>query len=190
MGKPRSLFNRTGPLPSELEARRQLIEENMNSLNEAERDYSESKQKLEQWQAKKKSFEQWERSPRTQEMEKSRLYINQPETLERLERIAEGQRMFYTVRELLKTAGERDGKMRRIQGNKYLMETDGRSVWVKQGGRLIFYASDERRKGGIVQTYQMAMTEGDRQAIQRGAEMQQERLRQQQRRSYDRGPSL
>ncbi|MEM7345202.1 MAG: MobF family relaxase [Chloroflexota bacterium] len=191
LGEPRSLFNWKGPSQAEVEARQQLIRENVQRSNQEKRKYNDVVQKLQQWQAKQQAFDEWERSPLTQEMTEAIEYIKQPENLKRLERIEEGQQMFQTVRELLNQAGQREGKMRRIRGQTYFMETDGQSVFIMRNDKPIFHASDNRQKGGIVQTHWMEMTESDRQTIQQGAERVQERVRQQQqRRSHSRGMSL
>ena len=190
LGEPRSLFNWKGPTSAELEARRQLIQENVQRSNSAKRKYQQSYQQLQQWQEKQNSYEDWRRSPLTQKMTEASKYLRQPENWARVERIAEGQRMFQMLRELLEKAGQREGKMRRIRGQKYFVETDGHYVLIMRNDKPIFHASDNRKQGGIVQMHRMEMTEGDREAIQRGAEKVQERVRQQHRRSQGRGISL
>ena len=170
LGEPRSLFNWKGPSQAEVEARRQLIRENVQRSNQEKRKYNDVVQKLQHWQAKQQAFEEWERSPLTQVIREQIEYLKQPESLKRLERIEEGQRMFQTVRELLNHAGQREGKMRRIRGQTYFMETDGQSVFIMRNDKPIFHASDNRKQGGIVQTHWMEMTEGDKNLICRNVE--------------------
>ena len=86
--------------------------------------------------------------------------------------------------------GQREGKMRRIRGQTYFMETDGQYVLLMRNDKAIFHASDNRKKGGIVRTHWMEMTESDRQVIQQLSERVQETLRHQPRRSQSQGMSL
>ncbi|NJN23903.1 MAG: hypothetical protein HC810_05275 [Acaryochloridaceae cyanobacterium RL_2_7] len=116
--------------------------------------------------------------------------LKQPEMMERLNQIAEGQTWFNLGLKLLEQAGQREGNMKRIRGQTYFLESDGQSLLIMRNDKPIFHASDERKKGGIVRTHRMEMTEGDQKTLRDIAQRLQERLRQQQRRLPRRGISL
>ncbi|MCM1984455.1 MobF family relaxase [Lyngbya confervoides] len=193
LGKPRSLFNWKGPSPAEVEARRQLLGENQQKLTGVKRRVAQLQQSLKTWKTQRVVYEAWERSPQTQQMREAIQRVQQPESQARLAQIREGYAWFALGRQLAEQAGKRDGKIRRIQGQTYFLESDGQYVLIMREGKPIFHASDERQKGGIVQTFTMEMTKGDRQTIRDLAQRVQERIRQQerqQRRSHRRGMSL
>ncbi|NJN23207.1 MAG: hypothetical protein HC810_00785 [Acaryochloridaceae cyanobacterium RL_2_7] len=148
LGKPRSLFNWTGPSTFDVKAREALIQEIKQERQQVKASYQKTQKALKTWTEKQTAFENWIQSPETQRIQAAREELNQPENLSRLNKISEGQDWYRFTQKLLNDAGKTEGQRRSLTGKVYRFETDGRSVQSHVMAKRFFRHPMQRNQGG------------------------------------------
>ena len=164
---PRSLLNPFGVSSDIIEQKKTQIRLNQSKLKDIERKLTTANDNLERWQKKVQVYQDWHTSPQTQEMEKLAQLLLTPDNIARLNRIEEGSKIYDCASYILKQLGTSSGETRCFQGKFYSFEKRDKTLTISRthDDSIIFVASYNRDKGGIVDLEKFDLTEQDKERL-------------------------
>ena len=167
LGSPRSYFNPFGVSSDTIEQKKTQIRLNQSKLKDIERKLTTANNNLKKWQKKVQVYQDWHTSPKTQEMNSLAQLLLTPDNVARLNRIEEGHKVYDCANYILKQLGTSSGETRRFQGKLYSLEKRDETLTISRqdDSSIIFAASDNRDKGGIVDLEKFDLTQQDKERL-------------------------
>ena len=164
---PRSYLNPFGVGSDVIEQKKTQIRLNQSKLKDIERKLTTANNNLKKWQKKVQVYQDWHTSPKTQEMNSLAQLLLTPDNVARLNRIEEGHKVYDCANYILKQLGTSSGETRRFQGKLYSLEKRDETLTISRqdDSSIIFAASDNRDKGGIVDLEKFDLTQQDKERL-------------------------
>ena len=167
LGSPRSYFNPFGVSSDIIEQKKTQIRLNQSKLKDIERKLTTANDNLERWQKKVQVYQDWHTSPQTQKMNSLAQLLLTPDIIDRLNKIEEGFKIYDCASYILKQLGTSLGETRRFQGKFYSFEKRDKTLTISRthDDSIIFIASYNRDRGGIVELEKFDLTQQDKERL-------------------------
>ena len=189
LGKPRSILNPFGVSADVIEDKRIEIQRTRSSIYVTESDLKYVVPDFQQWQKQTRAYLAWDESRSTKQMRQLEKDFSNPQIRARLERINDVYAVYTAASYILNQRGTESDKGRCYQGKSYRIEQQDNQVIISHKDRgVLMSATDNRKRGGIIQASQLNLIREDKDIICNSArQVQQQIERSHSNRQIDRG---